>query len=388
MDPAFFDDLQRTLAAKGPAAAIDELCTTLRERRELHSLFYALLLKKRHELGVCPVPTGPAEELPADSHAPYETAIREAGRLVGQLYLDQGDIPHAWAYYRMLGEPEPVARALDAVQPAEGEDVQALVEIGYYHGVNPRRGFDLMLERFGICNSITTLSSGEFPHGRDVHEYCIHRLVRALYSELAERLAADIERREGTAPKERSVRTLLTGRDSLFEDDVYHIDMSHLSAVVQMSMHLSPGEELNLSRELCLYGSKLSPRYQSPGEPPFQNQYHDYAVYLDILAGERVEEGLAHFRAKADAANPEEEGTGAAEVLVNLLLRLDRPAEALAIARKHLSNTDGRRLNCPNLTELCQRANDYRSLAAAAREQGDPVHYLAGLLAAGEKGKT
>jgi hypothetical protein len=34
--------------------------------------------------------------------------------------------------------------------------------------------------------------------------------------------------------------------------------------------------------------------------------------------------------------------------------------------------------------DLCQRVGDWRTLAEAAREQGDPVHFMAGLLAAGK----
>src|SRR5262249_55235492 len=150
MDPAIFDELQRALRTDGPAAAIDRLCTTLRERKDYSSLFYALLLKKRHELGVSPVPTGASQDLPPEVHPAYEDAIRAAGRLVGGLYLEEGDIPHAWAYFRMLGEPEPVAQALAQAKPGEGEDCQQLVDIAFHQGVNPRKGFDLILERFGI----------------------------------------------------------------------------------------------------------------------------------------------------------------------------------------------------------------------------------------------
>src|SRR2546423_15647643 len=116
MDSAIFDELERTLAETGPEAAIDRLCTRLRENQDYANLFYALLLKKRHELGVSPVPTEQAQALPESAHEPYEAAIREAGRLVGRLYLDEGDIPHAWAYYRMLGESEPVATAIENYQ--------------------------------------------------------------------------------------------------------------------------------------------------------------------------------------------------------------------------------------------------------------------------------
>ena len=93
MDPATYDTLQQTLASRGAAEAIDQLCQTLRERKDYGGLFYALLMKKRHQMGISPLPTGPATDLPESAHEEYENAIREAGRLVGRLYLEEGDIP-------------------------------------------------------------------------------------------------------------------------------------------------------------------------------------------------------------------------------------------------------------------------------------------------------
>src|SRR4051794_32110557 len=52
LEPAVFAELEKTLAAKGPAAAIDELCVKLRAAGDYNALFYALLMKKRLELGV------------------------------------------------------------------------------------------------------------------------------------------------------------------------------------------------------------------------------------------------------------------------------------------------------------------------------------------------
>ncbi len=144
MDPAIFNNLASMMAQSGPAAAIEQLCQILREKKDYASLFYALLLKKRFELGVSPIPTGSAQELPEETHEPYEEAIRLAGREVGQLYLEQGDIPRAWVYFRMLGENEAVKAALDKYQPKEDDDVQQLVDIAFHQGVNPQRGFDLL----------------------------------------------------------------------------------------------------------------------------------------------------------------------------------------------------------------------------------------------------
>ena len=387
MDPAVFERLEATLAKNGPSAAIDDLCEMLRTTKDYGSLFYALLLKKRHELGVSPVPTEAAQALPEAVHAPYEDAIRDAARYVGQLYLNEGDIPRAWPYYRMIGEPEPVARAMEGYRLTDKEETQQVIEIAFHHGVHPKKGFDWLLERYGICSAITTVGNQEFAHP-DIRVYCIGGLVRALYEQLRERLVEDVARREErTSETDRnsllrlSAKELMAGRDWLFDEESYHVDVSHLGSVVQMSVHLPPGPELDKARELCAYGLRLSHRFQYAGEPPFENQYRDYGIYLDVLAGERVEEGIAHFRAKAENADPETVGTFPAEVLVNLLVRLNRPVEALAIARRFLAKTENTRPSCPTIAELCREVNDYQTLAAVAREQGDPVHFLAGLLA-------
>jgi hypothetical protein len=349
-----------------------------------------MLLRKRHELGVSPVPTGPAEDLPKTAHEPYEEAIREAGREVGNLWLAAGNLPQAWAYFRMLGEPEAMRAALDRHEPGDSDDMQTLVQIAFYENVHPKRGFDWALARFGLCSAITTMSSsGELPLTTEARHYCIGALVRTLYEELRERLAMDIERQEGKRPPEADVppgtpgvvRRLVAGHKSLFGEDCYHVDTSHLSSIVQMALQLEPGPDLELARELCEYGACLSGRFLGQHEPPFEEFYTAYGHYLAAIAGDKPDDAIAYFRAQVQKYDPQEVGTYPAEVLVNLLLRLGRDAEALAVARQHLAGAEGRQLTCPSIPELCRKVNDYRPLTEAARAQGDPVHFLAGLLA-------
>src|SRR3954467_4137058 len=103
IDAAAFERLQSTLAARGAAAAVDELIAELRAAEDFQGLFYALLMKKRVELGVSPFPTGSATELRAETREAYEDAIGAAGREVGRLLLDRKAYAKAWAFYRMLG---------------------------------------------------------------------------------------------------------------------------------------------------------------------------------------------------------------------------------------------------------------------------------------------
>jgi len=376
-----YDDLQQALAADGPVAAIDRLIKRLRETQEFGPLFYALLLKKRHEMGVTPIPTRPAQELPEAVHAEYEEAIRQAGRTVGNLYIDAGDIPAAWHYFRLIGDAQPVKDALERYVPADTEDIYPLVEIAFHHRVHPARGFDLVLNRQGICSAITMLGSFDTGLEPDVRAYCVRRLVVALHEQLVERLRIEVERHDHKTPEATTISDLIVGRRWLFGDDSYLIDLSHLGSVVQMSLHLPPGDPgIPQARELCAYGAKLSKKMQSPGEPPFEELYRDAGIYLKVLSGSDVDTGLGHFRAKVKSMDLDR-GTLPAEVYVNLLLHAGRTAEAIKVARTYLTDADERQLSCPGPLELCRRTGDFAAFADVARVRGDAVHYLAGLLA-------
>jgi hypothetical protein len=383
LDAAAFERLQSTLAARGPAVAIDELVAELRAAEDFQGLFYALLMKKRVELGVSPFPTGPATELPTHTHEPYENAIREAGRHVGGLLLARKDYSKAWAFFRMLGEPEPMREALEAFSPGPDDDVYPVIEIAWQNGVLPKKGFDLVLDRHGICSAITMVSGSDLSSNTDLRDYCITKLAKALHAQLSERLRNDLTGRGGSISPHATIPELVEIDPALFAEDAYHIDTSHLSSVVQMSTHLPPGEGVNFARELCAYGRKLSRNLQGSNDPPFEDNYDDFLAYLNVIAGEKVDEGLKRFEAKA-AREAAEGATYAAQVYVNLLLKANRPAEALAAAKRFLLAEDDRNLICPGVNELARKAGDFASLADAAKARNDPVGFLASLIAAGK----
>lgn len=380
LQPHDFDQLREAFALKGPDKAADWLCEKLETAGDYPALFYAILMRKRIELGVSPFPAGPASELPANVHDAYEEAIRDAGRKVGHLFLGKNDFGKAWTYFNMLGEPGPVLEALDKFTPGPDDDVQPIVEVCLYAGAYPEKGFDLVVDRYGICNAITTYSGQDFTKNPKAKQHCIRTLVKALHTQLAERLRSDIEGREGKAPTSDSVAELLLGRDELFDEHTYHIDTSHLSSVVQFSLELESGPELALASELALYGSKLHANFQFDADPPFDEPYLDYKRMLDILRGIDVEEGVKHFKAKIEPAM-EEGHTFPAEIFVNLMLRLGRNGEALETAKKYLSTVEGRQMACPGVYELCLKAKDLPGMADAAKQRGDGVSYLAALAA-------
>ncbi|OWK34682.1 hypothetical protein [Fimbriiglobus ruber] len=381
IDPAIYDRLRASLETSGPLVAVDRLCDELRKAEDFQNLFYARLMRKRIELGLSPFPTGPSTELPPETHEAYENTIREAGREIGHIYLERRDIPKAWVFFRMLGEPGPVKEALAKYQPGPDDDAYPVVEVAWQHAVLPEKGFDIILDRHGVCSAITMVHSADLSQNPAVREYCVKRLVRALHEQLLERLRGDLEARGTPAATDATIPQILAVHPDICADDAYHIDVSHLSSVVQLAIQLSRCPELELARDLCEYGVKLSPGLRGNNDPPFEDTYVDYLKFLDVLTGRDVEGGLAHFRDKLPKA-AEEGYQFPAEVMVNLLLKADRLREALQVAREYLPNADERQMSCPGVTELARRAGDFDALADAARTKADPVNYLAGLIAA------
>jgi hypothetical protein len=376
---SIFEELEAKLDEQNPREMVARLCEVLRERQDYQGLFYAMILGKRLELGLPAVQVGKSDDIPRRLLEPYEDAIRAAAREVGQLYLAQGALGAAWPYFRMIGEHEPIVSAIDQLEPDDSERTQQAIEIAFHEGVSPRRGFDLLLQRYGICSAITTVGQAmQMP--ADVREHCVKRLIRTLHAELRERLANELSSRGEEAPADASVTELIRRLDWPEGEEFYHVDVSHLGAVTQYSLHLPPCEELELAIELCAYGEKLSPRFRYHTDPPFEDQYRDYSIYLKVLAGRDVDEGLEHFRAKAEAADPETVGTYPAQVLVTLLDRTGRTEEALAAYARYLAQADMRELSCPPLPELCQKAGDFRPLVEVSHRRGDLVNYAAGLL--------
>jgi hypothetical protein len=380
---AGFALIENALRTGGPAAALDRLIEQLSADGEYRAMLDALLLKSRHELGLPLIASGPLSELPEPQRSRYEESYVQAIRLIGSKYLENGDIPTAFAYYRAIAETEPVVKAIDDYQPAENDErLGAVIEVAFNHGVSPRRGFDLILEHYGTCPAISAFEQLP-PHDVAVRVACAERLIAHLHKELAANLRSEIASRGQLVPARGSlIAELIGGRDWLFSEDSYHIDTSHLAAVVRFSLIVSDLSFIALAADLTEYGRRLAPRLQFDGPPPFQRLFDDHRVYLRALLGQEVDNAIVHFQAKLDLSD---EGIGSdptmpAQALVNLLVRVGRLDLAIDVAADHLVGLPESALSCPTTAQLCQRANEPERLAKIARGHGDLVDFTAGLL--------
>ncbi|HWE36493.1 MAG TPA: hypothetical protein VG406_08005 [Isosphaeraceae bacterium] len=389
------EELDEILEQFGPSAVLDRLIADLTERGEYRALLDAMLLKARHELGLPLVQDGSLMDLPEPKRSEYEDQYIAAIRKVGGMLLETGEIAAAWPYFRAIGEKEAVVEAIEAFRPQQGDEaVGKVVEVAFNQGAHPRRGWELILDHFGACSAITAFE--HLPPDDAVRIPCADRLTRHLHEQLVASLRYDITRRGEPGPPEgATIPSLLEGRPWLFEDDNYHIDVSHLASTVRLAPLLTDPATIALAVELTDYGRNLSERHRYEGEPPFDRPYEDHAVYLRALLGQDVDAAVAHFRAKLDApaqglpggfeidpeflpAGPSD--TVPAQTLVVLLTRLGRLEEAIDVASTHLAGVPESALFCPSVARLCQRAGRLERLAAIARDGNDPVHYAAAIL--------
>jgi hypothetical protein len=368
MNQDLFDLLEQTSLAEGPGAGLDLLIRKFLEEKRYQQIFEVRLLQKRHALGLPLIFSGSIADLPPEHRDAYQAAVTEAAREAGTSYLADGDIVRAWPYFRAIGDPAPVAAAIERVHSSE--EVERVLAIALVDGVSLRKGFELLVEHRGICQGVDFVINCADRANRVMY---LQILVRVFHGQLLAHLKEAVTVVEGETPATTRVREVIAGRDWLFEGGRLYIENSHLLSILQASLELEDPDTMRLVLELAEYGQRLDPIYQNPAPPPFEDPFVDHAAYLGALLGENVEEAVAHFQRKVAASVP-----GSAQVLVGLLARLGRYAEAIQISLEQLGGEPDD--DCPSAVQLCQMAGDYRQLRDVARKKGDFLGFAAGIL--------
>ena len=377
-----FDKVRDALESGDVQSGFGLAIKRFRSERSYPLIFEARLMNARYRLGMPLIQTAPWSDLSPEVQTAYEKATVDAAREVGTLFLDDGEIGRAWPYFRAIGERGKVRAAIESFDRADaGERLDGVIEVAYHEQVNPKKGFELILKHYGICRAITNFSQYPVEEGR---ADCAQLLAEDVHSELLSNIKYAVTQKEGTAPEGDDLAAIVSGRDWLFEGNAYYLDTSHVSSLVQMAPSIDRDTTLELLLDLAEYGKRLGDMYQFPGNPPFENVFEDYGVYIRTALGREVEAGLGHFREKVHACDPHVAGTTPAQVLVNLLVRIGRPGEAADVALDHLSEADPQFLTCPNALQLCQMAGDYSRLAEVSRQRRDLLSFAAATMQAGK----
>ena len=381
MSDSLFGELEELKTSQGAAAAIERLIETLTQRGDYEQLFDALLLKKRFDMGLSLIQPSSSDGVPEKSMDEFEKCYIDSARKVGHLFLEDGKIARGWVYLRSIQETKPVRELLEKINPQlePSEETDELINVALYEGAHPAKGLEIMLRVNGTCNTITALDQQIGQLEPEDRRLAAALLVRELYEDLCGTVRQEVEERLPQLPPGESLRNLLAGRDWIFENDNYHIDVSHLNAVVRFARFLEPGDaELDKAIQLAEYGGNLSAQFQYPADPPFDDFYPAHQQFFKAIADDGTDEALAYFLAKIDEEPDEDDKPMIAYVLVDLLIRLDRLPQAMEVASRYLRDLEG--ADGFSFSKLCEDAGRMDALRDCARDKGDAVTFAAALI--------
>lgn len=374
------EQFESEFSANGAAATIDRLIEHLTEEKQFDRLFDALCMKAKYQLGLSPVRPTSFHDVSEDHDEAFKEKYIAAARHVGQLLLDDGQIPQAWIYFRTIGEHDPIRDAIEAFQPKQefDEKTEELIQIALYDGANPVKGLEMLLQTHGTCNTITAMDQA-LPNLTEPDRLrAASMMVNRLYSELQPTLESEVQQRMTMVKPGSSIRELIAGRDWLFEGGNYHIDVSHLNSVVRFARSL-PGDspELQKALELAEYGAQLMDQFQYGGEPPFDDFYPAHINYFKVILNDQRNESLKHFESKLQAAGPDDQKM-IAYVMVDLFTRIGQLEQATELAAEHLSDVEDP--NGFSFAGLCAEAKQVDRLKQIALSRNDVVGYVSAIL--------
>lgn len=372
------DALMESLRVRGPEGVLDALEERFRGERKYHELFEVLKMKSRRALGLAMTATEPLEQLDESIRGALEDRLLEACREVGTLLMESGKLREGWIYLRPVGDRRLAEKYLRAAD--EEGNVDELVELAVAEGIAPAFGYSLILKHFGTCNSITAFET-QIRHLPKVDQQeCAALAIAHLHGELLRNVQDDIARRTETRVTGSRLLELIADRDWLFGEMSYHVDTTHLASVVRFARMVEDRPSLELALDLTEYGCRLHERFQYQGDEPFGELHPASRRFFRALLGIEVDEAVRYFGDKAEATDVYYQGTAPLETYIDLLQRVGRFDQAIAVLIAKLppgSRTQG---IAPTLFELCRKAGSFRPMLELCREKGDVLGFATALL--------
>lgn len=379
---ASFAQLESSLQQGGAAAVLAQAADQLRKEKRYHELFEALKMQLRLKLGLPLQSSEGSDGLSEQQRKELEDGLIAACREVGSLLIKQGKVREGYMYLRPVGEPAEARALLADIEPDE-DNAEELIEVLLHEGVDIGRGFQLMIDQYGTCSSITQYENSVARRPRHEQQPAARKLLQKVHSDLLGSVKHDIAKQEGATPSGNTLLELVRDREWLFQENAYHIDTTHLAATVRNARVLSDKADLKMALDLTEYGRRLSQQFQYQGDEPFAEQYPAGALYFQALLGENIDEAIAYFTQKAELLDPQYHGSAPMETLVDLLARIGRPADAINAALKLSPKAVQPVGLAPSLIELATQAKQFDPVLKYCQEQGDVLGYAACLAAQG-----
>ncbi|OUT66324.1 MAG: hypothetical protein CBB70_10250 [Planctomycetaceae bacterium TMED10] len=375
-----FREMKDCVHDQGPQEALQKLAARLQDQGRYHEYFEARLMQCRFQAGLPLGATFQTEEVPEEVRDQLEQSYLQICTETGRLFLGTDNLREAWMYLRTVDDREPMRQALHAMEVNE-QNIDSVLEIAIYEGVDLAFGFKHLLAEMGTCNAITTYESVMPAHSITQRKQIAGLLVEHLHHELASNLCAAM----GTEPVAEQFATdeltrALADVEGTFGEYTVHVDASHLSSVVRFAEIIDDRKQLERAYDLTLYGQRLHENFQFPCPAPFEKIYDSHCQLFGAQLGKDVNAAVDYFRKQAQQAHQEEGAAWPVEVYVMLLDRLGQASDAL-LAGIELYPHD-RQLEgvAPSLLELAAKSGDYAPLLEHYQRRGELLTFTAALI--------
>jgi len=378
---SLFDQLEQQSTSGGVDAVLEHLITSLQQDKKHHELFEALKMQVRHRAGLPLLYGESGDDLDSKQRTLLEDGLLGACRQVGTALLEDGRVSEGWMYMRPVGDMAAAREMINKIE-VQDDNIDEMVEVLLQEGVDPARGFSVVLQNYGTCNAITTFESVMPQKGKADQRAVAQLLLRHVHQELFANVKADVAGRQESEPTATTLAELIAGQEGMFGEHSYHIDTTHLASTTRISRILEDEESLRLALDLTQYGKELHEQFQYEGEEPFTDIYRHHAFYYQALLGENLDEALAHFKDRSDNVDPKEWGTAAIEIYIDLLARVGKIEEAIAVTIEKIKPGQRTMGLAPSLLELCERGGNYSPLMDACRGSDDVLGFATGLMQA------
>jgi hypothetical protein len=378
---SLFDQLEQQSTSGGVDAVLQHLITSLQQDKKHHELFEALKMQVRHRAGLPLLYGESGDDLDSKQRTLLEDGLLGACRQVGTGLLEDGRVSEGWMYMRPVGDMAAAREMINKIE-VQDDNIDEMVEVLLQEGVDPARGFSVVLQNYGTCNAITTFESVMPQKGKADQRAVAQLLLRHVHQELFTNVKADVAGRQESEPTATTLAELIAGQEGMFGEHSYHIDTTHLASTTRFSRILEDEESLRLALDLTQYGKELHEQFQYEGDEPFTDIYRDHAFYFQALLGENLDEALAYFKDRSDNVDTNQWGTVGIETYIDLLARVGKIEEAIAVTIEKTQPGQRTMGLAPSLLELCERSGNYSPLMDACRGADDVLGFATGLMQA------
>ena len=377
-----FDQIRLDVENNDVAAALDKLVVTLKAERKYHQLFEALKIQLRHRLNLPLVNSAPTEKLDSENQAEFESGLLDACRTVGLLLVADQKLREAWVYLQPLDDRKLFRTLLEKYQ-INDNNADEVIDIALMQLAAPTVGYQLVLERYGTCNAITSFESSVHGFDATTRAELAGLLVDHLYGELTDSLKNCLTENEIATDGE--FIDLVTAHEELLASKGPLVDATHLSSTLRIGRDTTERDSHLKLCEMAQYGCLLDEPYRFPGEAPFENTFRDHLIFYRALTAEdpnseTVTEAIQFFDKRSLAAAGDPFNPIPDEVFVDLLYRLGRNSQAIEVSLERLAKRTERAGIAPPIHQMATEAEHFKMLQDYYLKENDLLGFTVSVL--------